>query len=68
MPVALAVDGAGTVWVANGGADTVSEIPLVAAGGVGQSGVIGYGLAVLTNPYKLAIDGFGNMWVMNLGN
>ena len=66
-PVALAVDGGGTVWVANGGADTVSEIPLVDAGGVGQSGVIGYGLAVLTNPYKLAVDGSGNVWVMNLG-
>ena len=60
-PASVAVDGAGLIWVANSGNNSVS----VFSAGTAVSPVTGLGSASLTAPSSLAIDSTGSVWVTN---
>lgn len=57
-PRGLAVDGNGTLYVANHGASTVTEYP---AGSTSASGSI----SSLTSPEGVAVDASGDVWIAN---
>jgi hypothetical protein len=64
-PVSLAVDGAGYVWIANSGNNTVSEFTDARTA---VSGTTGYGSSyasgdTLSTPSSIAIDQTGGVWV-----
>jgi hypothetical protein len=66
-PVAVAVDGAGYIWIANSVGNTVSEFTNA---GVAQSNSSGYGSSYVTGealsaPSSIAIDQTGGVWVTN---
>jgi secreted PhoX family phosphatase len=66
-PVSLAVDGAGYVWIANSGNNTVSEFTNARSA---ISGTAGYGSSYVTAealnaPSAVAIDQTGGVWVTN---
>jgi secreted PhoX family phosphatase len=66
-PVAVAVDGAGYIWVANSGGNTVSAFTNA---GVAQSNSSGYGSSYVTGealsaPSAVVIDKTGGVWVTN---
>jgi sugar lactone lactonase YvrE len=66
-PVSLAVDGAGYVWIANSGNNTVSEFnnartAVSPSSGIGASYVTGEALSA---PSSIAIDQTGGVWVTN---
>jgi len=66
-PVSLAVDGAGYVWIANSGNNTVSEYTdarsaMSPSSGYGSSYVTG---EALNAPSAVAIDQTGGVWVTN---
>lgn len=74
LPQGIAVDGLGTLWLANSGNASVSTL-------YGSSGALTDYTAIspvaylhgsssgatMTQPYGLAIDGAGNVWVSNAG-
>ena len=69
-PQGIAIDGAGTVWVANYQGNTLSEIAGASSSAPGAllSPSTGFGSdAFLSKPYGLAIDSSGNIWVSNSG-
>jgi hypothetical protein len=55
----IAIDGAGNVWIANGGAHSVSEL---SSSGSFLSGASGYTGGGLNGPGPIAIDGSGDAW------
>jgi streptogramin lyase len=61
-PVSIAVDGAGSLWIANSGNNSVSEF---LNSGTAQSGTAGYGTAALSGPSAVIVDGTGGVWVTN---
>jgi len=66
-PVSLAVDGAGYVWIANSGNNTVSEFTdartaVSPSSGIGASYVTGEAMSA---PSSIAIDKTGGVWVAN---
>jgi DNA-binding beta-propeller fold protein YncE len=62
-PAAVAVDGAGYVWIANSGTNTISEFNNA---GTAQSGATGMGAASIGSaPSSIAIDNTGGVWVAN---
>lgn len=66
-PTALAIDGAGSIWVANYPGNTVSEFsnsgtPLSPGQGYGSSYVGGQ---AMSEPSAIAIDKTGGVWVAN---
>ena len=63
-PTALAIDGAGLVWVANGG--TAGTLSVLSAPGTAVS-TTGYGVS-LSAPTSINIDASGNLWVTNSGD
>jgi streptogramin lyase len=63
-PTALAVDGAGSVWVANGNS-SVSQFTNL---GTALSPSGGYTGGALSAPTGIAVDQAGNVWVSNGGN
>jgi hypothetical protein len=69
VPMALAIDGAGNVWVVTGACSgCVSQRLVEFNGSTGSvvSGSTGYAAGQLTNePRALAIDGTGNLWLTN---
>src|SRR5579863_8712756 len=66
VPVALAVDGAGNVWVANSGNNSVTEIPKGASDCSSCTNFTGGGIS---GPAGIATDSSGNIWVTNgVGN
>jgi hypothetical protein len=63
VPVSVAVDGAGYVWVANAGNGTVSEFNDARAA---MSPAAGYGGSDgLSAPSSVVLDGTGGVWVAN---
>ena len=64
LPAAIAVDGSGNVWVADG--DSVTRIPVGAVSCA--KGCIGFTGAGLNMPLSLAVDPSGNVWAANSGN
>jgi sugar lactone lactonase YvrE len=68
-PDAVAIDGAGNVWVANNGANTVSEL---SNSGAPISSAAGYVPPGVNGPVAIAVDGSGDIWVSDptagLGN
>jgi streptogramin lyase len=64
-PAQVAIDAAGSAWVTNYGANSVTE--LSSAGAV-LSGANGYTGGGLSNPYGVAVDNAGNVWFSNIGN
>jgi hypothetical protein len=62
---ALAVDGAGQVWVTNRGTNSVTQL---ANTGAVLSGSSGYTAGSLNSPAAIAIDASGNAWIANSGN
>ena len=63
QPVAAVASASGTVWIANYGASTLTEL---ASDGTPLSGPHhGYGLGMLSSPIALAVDASGNPWVVN---
>jgi len=64
QPAALAVDGAGNVWTANVGNNSVS---LFTATGAALSPTTGFTDTSLAQPSAIAIDSAGNAWVANAG-
>ena len=60
-PTSVAVDGAGLIWVANSGNNSVS----VFAAGTAVTPATGFAPASLTSPSALAIDSTGGVWVTN---
>jgi DNA-binding beta-propeller fold protein YncE len=70
-PQGIAVDGTGTVWVANYRGNSISEMSGASSASPGTflSPVSGFGTdASLLEPYGLALDASGNAWVSNFGN
>jgi hypothetical protein len=63
-PGALAIDGAGSVWVANGNG-SVSQFTNL---GTALSPAGGYTGGGLSSPTGVAVDQAGNVWVSNGGN
>ena len=65
MPAALAIDGAGTVWVAN--SQTTGSLSELA---YGQAAPLSpaTGLGLLNTPTAIAIDASGNIWTANSGD
>jgi hypothetical protein len=66
-PVALAIDGAGSIWIANSTGNTVSEF---SNAGAAQTSSNGYGSSyvagdTLNSPSAIAIDNTGGVWVAN---
>ena len=76
-PVAVAIDAAQNVWIANHVSDSITELaginstlPVATAisPSTGVYGTGGYGLdAALGGPYSLLPDRSGNLWVSNEG-
>lgn len=62
QPAGVAVDGAGSVWVANGGNNSVSVFNST---GTAVSGASGFGTASVTAPSAVVIDGTGGVWTAN---
>jgi hypothetical protein len=63
-PTAIAIDGAGSVWVANGNG-TVSQF---SNAGAALSPTGGFPAAGLSSSTGIAVDQSGNVWVSNGGN
>ena len=69
QPSAVAIDGAGQVWIANGG----NSVSSFSNNGAAQSPATGYGAttAAATTPYNapsgIAIDQAGSVWITNSG-
>ena len=63
-PAALAIDGSGQVWVANGN-DTIT---VLTNAGAAVSPSSGYTSSTLSGPTGIAIDNSGNVWIANAGN
>jgi DNA-binding beta-propeller fold protein YncE len=61
-PLGIAVDGANNVWVANSGAQSVTEISILGGGGHGDAFFTGGGL---NQPDGITVDNSGNVWVTN---
>jgi streptogramin lyase len=59
-PQSIAVDGSGDVWVANNGANSISEFSSI---GKAMSSSAGYTGGGLNAPWGIAIDTSGNVWV-----
>jgi hypothetical protein len=55
----IAIDGSGNVWIANGGAHSVSEL---SSSGAFLSGASGYTGGCLNGPGPIAIDESGDAW------
>jgi len=69
-PHGIAVDGAGNVWVANHGGNTITELQGANGSNPGQaiSSSSGFGKdANLREPYGIALDASGDVWVANFG-
>ena len=70
QPDAIAIDGAGQVWIANGG----NSVSSFANNGTAQSPATGYGAttAAASTPYNapsgIAVDQAGSVWVTNAGS
>lgn len=70
QPSAIAIDGAGQVWIANGG----NSVSSFANNGTAQSPATGYGTATpaAPTPYNapsgIAVDQAGSVWVTNSGS
>jgi hypothetical protein len=60
----IAIDGSGNVWIANGGAHSVSEL---SSSGAFLSGASGYTGGGLNGPGSIAIDESGDAWITNAG-
>jgi sugar lactone lactonase YvrE len=70
-PGGIAIDGAGSVWVANYYGNSLSELEAANGSNPGQaiSPGTGYGTdANLRLPYGVAIDSSGNIWLSNYGS
>ncbi len=74
-PSGLSLDGAGALWLADQGSNTVEQIPLV-NGSYITSGNLANNLVYIHNtdnggtlpgPTGIAVDGLGNVWVSNFG-
>lgn len=69
QPSALAIDGAGQVWIANGG----NSVSSFSNSGAAQSPATGYGAtaAAAPTPYNapssIAVDQAGSVWITNSG-
>jgi streptogramin lyase len=63
-PQGIAVDGAGSVWVANLGNNSLTKLSSLGTVLSGQNGYSGNGLS---SPTGIAIDQSGNVWVANGG-
>jgi hypothetical protein len=64
-PPALAVDGNGTVWVANGSG---SVSAFANGGGVLSPAATGYSGGGMSAPSGISVDTAGNVWISNSGN
>jgi hypothetical protein len=64
-PVYVAIDASGNAWIANSGADSISEL---SSAGVALSPSTGYTGGGLNISGCIAIDASGNAWVANDGN
>jgi len=67
-PQGIAVDGSGTVWIADYRGNAFSELAgsQAASPGAGLSPSTGFGSdAGMVEPYALAIDASGNVWISN---
>ncbi|MES2391097.1 MAG: NHL repeat-containing protein [Acidobacteriota bacterium] len=64
-PTGLALDGAGNVWVANSGNNSVTKLDNTGAA-VSPSG--GYIAGPMNAPAAIAVDASGKAWVANSGN
>jgi len=60
-PVAVAVDGAGYIWIAN----TNNSITLLDAAGNALSPTTGFTGGGMSTPASISIDAAGNVWVAN---
>lgn len=63
-PAALAIDGLGQVWIANGNA----SITALSNSGAAITPASGYTDTSLNAPSGIAIDSSGNVWISNAGN
>jgi len=61
--LALAIDGTGNVWVANGG--TTARISEISNAGVPVSTSTGFSGGGISHPQALAIDSSNNVWIGN---
>ena len=62
MPIGIAIDHSGNVWVSNSGGTNGSVVEISKTGGL-VSPSTGYTNSALGNPGAIAIDGAGNAWV-----
>lgn len=75
-PAAVAIDGAGSAWVANtnnilsltpGAATTAGSISHFDGAGAALSPATGFSSPTLSTPQGIAVDGSGNVWLRNTG-
>jgi len=64
-PLSIAVDGAGNVWLANYGGNSVTELSSL---GVDLSGANGFTGGGMNGPMGIAIDGQGHVWIASQTN
>jgi sugar lactone lactonase YvrE len=62
-PLGIARDAAGNLYVANGGASTITVYDPAASGDVAPTRTIAGGNTGLTNPHGITLDGAGNLYV-----
>jgi len=66
QPYAVAADAQGTIWVANFGSSSVTEIPVGATPtscAASPSACISFSGGGINNPYGIAPDAAGNLWI-----
>jgi sugar lactone lactonase YvrE len=67
-PWGIARDGAGNLYVANGGSDSITVYAAGASGNVTPTATIAGGNTGLNVPFGIALDGAGNIYVTNHGS
>ena len=61
-PIGIAIDSAGSIWVANSGNNSISEMT---GNGLPISPPTGFTAGALNGPAGIAVDGSGNIWLSN---
>ncbi len=67
VPLGVAVDHVGNMWVTNSGTSDITEYSAGANGNAAPINSVGGNVTSLLDPVGIAIDGSGDVWVVNSG-